>query len=118
MPRYKLSSAMRESYPIEAKTDRGAWNKLRKNYLWKEKDGTISGCYIWMWKEMETTIDINNEEVYVEMHNKKYGPSPIGYGGPNAELLEVGKPHKITYWMPVLEGCTNHPYNVIKRKKK
>ncbi len=117
MARYKLSSAMRESYPIEAKTAKSAWNKLRKDYIWKEADGSVSGCYIWMWKEEETVVDINNEEVYVEMHNKKYGPRPIGYGGPDAELLKVGEPHKITYWKPVLEGCTNHPYNVIKKKK-
>ena len=118
MPRYKLSNALRSSRIKEFKTDKSAWNTLRKDMLFKEEDGTVSGCYIWLWKEIEVEYPINNEEVYVEMHNKKYGPRPIGYGPENAELLEVGKPRKVTYWIPVLEGCTNHPYNVTKKKYK
>lgn len=109
---------MRESYPIEAKTDKSAWNKLRKSYIWKEEDGTISGCYIWMWKEIEIEVPINNEEVYVEMHNKKYGPRPYGYGPDNAKLLKVGQLNKSTVWIPVLEGITTHPYKVNKKVRK
>ena len=117
MARYKLSNALRESDPIEAKNDEEAWNKLRQNYIWNHNvDGTQSGCYIWMWKEFETIIDVNNEEEYVDMYNKKYGPRPIGYGPEDAKLMVVGEPYKITYWKPVLVGCTHHPYNVIKKK--
>jgi hypothetical protein len=86
--------------------------------LFKEEDGTVSGCYIWLWKEIEVEYPINNEEVYVEMHNKTYGPPPIGYGPANAPLLEVGKPNIQAHWIPILEGLTTHPYKVTKKKNK
>ena len=116
MARYKLSNALRHCDPEEFKTDKAAWNKLRKYFLFKEDDGTVSGCYIWMWKEYETIIDINNEEKYVEMHNKKYGHRPYGYGPDNAKLMVVGEPCVETYWKPVLVGVTSDPYNVVKNK--
>lgn len=118
MPRYKLSNALRSSQIKEFKTDKSAWNTLRKDMLFKEEDGTFSGCYIWMWKELEINVPINNEEEYIRMHNAKYGPRPYGYGSDNAKLLKVGEPNIHSYWVPVLEGITSHPYNVVKKKHK
>lgn len=118
MARYKMANALRHCDPEEFKTDKAAWNKLRKYFLFKEADGSVTGCYIWLWKEIEIEIPINNEEVYVEMHNKTYGPHPIGYGPDNAPLLEVGKPNIQTHWIPILEGVTTHPYKVTKKKNK
>ena len=118
MPRYKLSNALRSGRIKEFKTDKSAWNTLRKDMLFKEEDGTVSGCYIWLWKEIEVEVPINNEEEYVKMHNAKYGPRPYGYGPDNAELLKVGQLNKSTVWIPVLEGITTHPYKVNKKVRK
>ena len=117
MARYKLSNALRYCDPQEFKSDKAAWNSLRKHFLFKEDDGTVSGCYIWMWKEIEFNVPINNEEEYVKMHNAKYGPRPYGYGPDNAKLLKVGDPNIHSAWIPVLEGVTTHPYNVTKKIK-
>ena len=117
MARYKLSNALRSSEPKEFKSEKSAWNTLRKQFLFKEDYGTVSGCYIWMWKEIEIEVPINNEEEYVNMHNAKYGPRPYGHGPDNAKLLKVGEPNKHSVWIPVLEGVTTHPYNVTKDVK-
>jgi hypothetical protein len=118
MARYKLSNALRHCDPQEFKSDKAAWNSLRKHFLFKEDDGTVSGCYIWMWKEIEIDVPINNEEEYVKMHNAKYGPRPYGYGPDNAKLLKVGELSKSTVWIPVLEAITTHPYKVNKKVRK
>lgn len=56
MARYKLSNALRHCDPKEFKSDKAAWNSLRKHFLFKQEDGSVSGCYIWMWKEIEVAI--------------------------------------------------------------
>lgn len=111
MPRYKLENALRRTEAKEFKTDKSAWNTLRKIFIDKE-DG--HGCFIWMWKEIEIEVPVNNEESYVEAYNKNYGPPPIGYGGENAKLMKVGEKNIVKTWIPVLEGITSDPYNVKK----
>ena len=117
MARYKLSNALRYCDPKEFRTDKAAWNNLRKQFIFKQKDGSVSGCFIRLWKEIEVEVPINNEEEYVKEHNSIYGPRPYGYGQDDAELLKVGEPNIHTVWIPVLEGITTHPYDVTKKKK-
>lgn len=118
MARYKLQNIMRHTDAKEFKTDKSAWNTLRKQCLFKEEDGTYSGCFIWMWKEVEVEIDVNNEESYVEKYNRNYGPRPYGYGVEGSKLLVVGEPRIETVWVPVLAGITSDPYNVTKKNRK
>lgn len=116
MARYKLSNALRYCEPKEFKTDKAAWNNLRKQFIFKEKDGSVSGCFICLRKEIEVEVPINNEEEYVKMYNAKYGPRPYGYGPDDAELMKVGEPNIHKIWIPILEGITTHPYSVAKKK--
>lgn len=105
MANYKISNALYSCDPQEFSSDEEAWNTLRTRF---------HDSFQWLWKEVEIEIPINNEEVYVDAWNHKYGPKPIGYGTDDAELMEVGKPNIETTWIPVLRGITSHPYNVNK----
>ena len=110
MARYKLENVLRGTEAKEFDSDKQAWNTLRKT--WKHKDGSIAEVFIWMWKEIELVVPINNEESYVEEYNHNYGPRPIGYGSESAKLMEVGKTNVEKVWIPVLRGLTSHPYKI------
>lgn len=106
MARYKLSNALRSTEPQEFENDETAWNTLRSIFQ--------NGHFIWLWKEVEIEVPINNEEHFVEAHNSKYGPRPIGYGPENAKLMKVGEKNMETLWVPILLGITTDEYNVKK----
>lgn len=110
MARYKLENTLRSTEPQEFDSDREAWNTLRKT--WKKKDGSIASVFIWLWKEIQIVIPVNNEENYVKEYNSFYGPRPIGYGDKGAKLMKVGEPNVDTLWVPVLRGLTSDEYNV------
>lgn len=110
MALYKLENFLRRTEPKEFKSDKQAWNSLRKT--WKNEDGTIADVFICLYKEVKIVVPLNAEEHYVEEHNSFYGPRPYGYGTDDAELLEVGKPHIMNVWIPVLSGITSDEYNV------
>lgn len=110
MARYKLQNALRGTDPKEFESDKQAWNTLRKT--WKNDDGSIAGVFIWLWKEIQIVIPVNNEENYVEEYNSFYGPRPVGYGSADAQLMKVGEPSVETLWVPVLKGITSDPYKV------
>ena len=112
MARYKLENALRGTEAKEFDSDEQAWNTLRET--WKHENGSIASVFIWLWKEIEMEVPINNEESYVEEFNQIYGPRPIGYGGEDATLMEVGQANVEKVWIPVLRGLTSHPYNVSK----
>jgi len=116
MARYKLENALRGTEAKEFDSDEQAWNTLRQT--WKNEDGSIRGVFIWMWKQIELEVPVNNEESYVEKYNHNYGPRPIGYGSENAKLMKVGQPNVEKVWIPVLRGITSDPYSVSKKKKK
>ena len=104
MAKYKLSTGLatlREQPDFD--TDREAWEYLR---------AVLPGKYACLYKEVTFPVALNNEEEYVPIYNKKYAPKPIGYGPDWAQTLEVGKPVMRTEWIPVLEGITDHEYNV------
>ena len=106
MARYKISNALRSSGIGEFENDEIAWNTLRKT--WER------GHFMWLWKEVDVEVPINNEESFVKEHNSKYGPRPIGYGGEDAKLMKVGEKNIETCWVPVLMGITSDEYNVSK----
>lgn len=106
MARYKLENAFRGTEPQEFESDKEAWNTLRKT--WKCENG----LFIWLWKEIQIVIPINNEEHYVEEHNSYYAPRPYGYGPDDAKLMKVGEPNIETLWVPILAGLTSDEYNV------
>lgn len=106
MSRYKLSNALRSTEPQEFENDAIAWNTLRKT--WER------GHFIWLWKEVDVEVPINNEVSFVKEYNAKYGPKPIGYGGEDAKLMQVGEKNIETMWVPILLGITSDEYNVTK----
>lgn len=110
MARYKLENLLRATEVKEFDSDKQAWNSLRKT--WKKKDGTISGVFITLWKEVKIVVPLNDEENYVEEHNSYYGPKPYGYGPDDAKLMKVGEPNIISIWVPVLQGITDREYKV------
>jgi hypothetical protein len=104
MAKYRLStglSKVREEPEFD--TDKEAWDYLR---------AFMPGKFACLYKEVDFSVALNNETKYVDTYNKKYAPSPIGHGPSWAETLEVGKPVMRTVWIPVLEGVTDHEYNV------
>lgn len=113
MALYKIENLFRKTEEKEFKTDKSAWNTLRKKMI--SEDG--NGFFMTMYKEIEVEVPVNNEEEYVEEHNSFYGPRPYGYGPEWAKLMVVGEPNMTKIWIPVLEGITSHPYNVTKKKK-
>jgi len=102
MARYKLSNALRSTDVQEFDNDELAWNTLRRIF---EK-----GHFMWLWREVEVEVPINNEEHFVEQYNSKYGPRPIGYGAKDARLMRAGEKNIETIWMPVLLGITSDEY--------
>lgn len=112
MALYKLKNLLRATEPKEFDSDKQAWNSLRKT--WKKEDGTISGVFITLWKEVKIVVPLNDEENYVEEHNSLYGPRPYGYGPDDAKLMKVGEPNIISIWIPVLQGITDREYKIIK----
>ena len=110
MALYKLENSLRETEVKEFDSDKEAWNSLRKT--WKKENGTISGVFITLWKEIKIVVPLNDEEHYVENHNSIYGPRPYGYGSDDAKLMKVGEPNIQTIWVPVLEGITSDEYKV------
>ena len=106
MARYKLSNALRSTDVQEFENAEIAWNTLRKTFE--------RGHFMWLYKEMEIEIPINNEVDFVEHYNSKYGPRPIGYGDENAKLMKVGEKHTEKFWVPILLGLTSHEYSVNK----
>lgn len=110
MARYKLENALRGTEPQEFDSDKEAWNTLRKT--WRKKDDSIERVFIWLWKEIQIVIPINNEENYVEEYNSFYESRPIGYGGEDTKLMKVGEPSIETLWIPVLKGITSDTYKV------
>ena len=104
MARYKLSNALRSTDAQEFDNDAIAWNTLRKTFE--------RGHFIWMWKEIEIEVPVNNEESYVKEYNSKYGPKPIGYGPEWAKIMKVGEKNIEPVWIPVLVGITTDEYNI------
>jgi hypothetical protein len=55
----------------------------------------------------------NNAPEYVSSYNRKYVPSPFGYGVDYAELKSAEEPYTTRQaWIPILEGITDHEYFV------
>lgn len=103
MARYKLSTGLWEANEKpNCETDKEAWDILRFH---------LPNKYAVLYKETKFSVPHNNEEHYVPTWNSKYGPKPIGYGSPNTELKEIGKPAIFNVWIPVLEGLTDDEYN-------
>lgn len=109
---YKISNALRYCEPAEFESDEAAWEGLRGIFNHTNEDGTVSGRFMWLWKEKEVEVTINNEEEFIREYNEAYGPCPYGYGPDNAELMKAGEVHKTKVWIPILQGLTNHPYNI------
>ena len=82
MALYKIEDLFRKTEEKEFKTDKSAWNTLRKKMI--SEDG--NGFFMTMYKEIEVEVTVNNEE-YVKLYNSLYGPSPYGYGPEWAKLM-------------------------------
>lgn len=104
MAKYKLSTGLStvKEQP-EFDTDQKAWDYLRV---------VLPGRYATLYREVIVDVINNNEYEYVPSWNSKYGPAPIGSGVDSAVLKVIGVPSKDAVWIPVLEGITDHPYNV------
>lgn len=102
MARYKLSNALRSTEVQEFDNDESAWNTLRRIF--------DNGHFMWLWKEVEVEVPINNEVHFIKSYNSKYGPRPIGYGSKDAKLMRVGEPNIETMWVPILLGITSDEY--------
>jgi len=100
---YKLSTGLWTTKLYDFNSDKDAWEELRTH---------LPNKFATLYKEVEVAVTNNNEEEYVPTYNSKYGPKPIGYGGEDAELKEIGTPSTHSIWMPVLEGITSHGYKV------
>lgn len=103
MATYKLESALWIAGPQEFENDKEAWESLRKQMPHK---------FARLYKQVAVPVKVINEANYVDKHNKKYGPKPIGYGPPDAELLEVGVQQTFNCWVPIILGITDDPYDI------
>lgn len=106
--KYKVANALggTKEEPLFTE-DSEAWEYLRKIF--------DTSRYMTMWREEEFIVSINNPEEYIQLHNEKYGPPPIGYGSPDAKLYEKGTTTTVyNIWVPVLAGLTGHAWNVRK----
>jgi hypothetical protein len=109
MAKYKMSSGLRVvNEQPEFETDEQAWEYLRKILNGPDNSNNV---YVTLYKQQEVNVPYNNAKEYIEVHNRKYGPRPIGYGSANAILLTIDTPNIYYYWVPVLQGLTQHAYN-------
>ena len=112
MALYRIENLFQKTEEKEFKTDKSAWNNLRKKMI--SEDG--NGFFMTMYKEIEVEVPVNNEEEYVKSHNSFYGSRPYGYGPELAKLMTVVEPNMTKIWIPVLDGITSHTYNVTKKE--
>ena len=92
---YRLSTGLTDVIEQPSfSTDEEAWEYLRKKY--------DTPRYARLYRLEIIILPIVNRKEYVKQYNSKY------------TLQKIGRVHKVSYWLPVLDGLTSDEYKLVK----